>query len=672
MDAPALLSVLDCLADGVAVVNLEHRYVYLNPAAVELLGPLQHESTGPATWLQPDESTPQDPRLMPLVRALEDRLTSTLRVFVKKASVAAGRHLSVSGAPWLDAAGKLIGAVGVYVDITRSRQGEEELTRTNAFLDNIIEHVPAMIFVKDARHLRFQRFNREGECVLGMQRAELLGKSDLDLFPQDQAQAFIARDRETLEKRQLVEIPEEPIDTRHGRRWLSTRKVPVLNRKGEPEYLLGISLDITARKQAEADLQATHLDLEQRVKERTAALQRANDELKREVNDRKLAQEALRRSEEQLRQSQKLEAIGRLAGGIAHDFNNMLSAMIGYAGLLSLSLPPDAEGQQDVKQIVQAGERAAALIRQLLAFSRKQVLQPEVLDLGKLVTGMTEMLQRLLGERVQLQVEVKDGCCVLADPTQLEQVVLNLSINARDAMPRGGHLRIKVERLASPPPTAPVAAGDWVRLTVADDGVGMSAETRSHVFEPFFTTKPRGEGTGLGAATVFGAVKQSGGEVAVVSEEGRGTTFEIYLPRVEDGEGEEPRLSAMLARQQRSATVLLVEDEAMVRAATRRILASAGLEVLEAATPGEALALVEGYPGKIDLLLTDVVLPNMNGRELAQRVERLRPGLKVLFMSGYTADAFSKEELLSPDEAFLAKPFTTDALISRIDEVLGK
>ena len=665
MDAPALLSVLDCLADGVAVVNLQHRDVYLNPGAKVLLG-------ASPLYFQPDERTLQDPASMPLARALTQRVKSTLRVYVKGPTASSGRHLRISGAPWLGAAGELLGAVGVYVDVSQAKQAEDELVRANAFLDNIIEHVPAMIFVKDARHLRFQRFNREGERLLGLPRAELVGKSDLDFFPKEQAEAFLAGDRETLQRRCLVEIPEEPIDTRHGRRWLATRKVPVFDRKGEPEYLLGISLDITARKQVEEELQATHAALEERVKERTAELLRANDELKREVNDRKVAQAALRRSEEQLRQSQKLEAIGRLAGGIAHDFNNMLSAMIGYAGLLSLALPPDAEGQQDVKQILLAGERAAALIRQLLAFSRKQVMQPEVLDLSRVVTGMTEMLQRLLGERVQLQVETAPGCSVLADPTQMEQVVLNLSINARDAMPRGGHLRIKVEHLAAPPPNGPVAAGDWVRLSVTDDGVGMSAETRSHVFEPFFTTKPRGQGTGLGAATVFGAVKQSGGEVAVQSEEGRGTTFEIYLPRVEDGAGEKPRLSAMLARQQRSATVLLVEDEAMVRGATRRILASAGLEVLEAATPGEAVALVEGYPGKIDLLLTDVVLPTMNGRELAQKVEQLRPGLKVLFMSGYTDEAFSKEELLSPDEAFLAKPFTTDALVQRIDEVLSR
>ncbi len=667
MDAPALLSVLDCLSDGVAVVNTEHRYVYLNPAAIELLGPLQFEDTEPASYWLPDEVTPQNPQLMPLVRALAGERAASMRVFVKKGSMPEGKHLSISGAPWLTAGGRVIGAISVFVDVTREKHQEDEFARANAFLDNIIEHVPAMIFVKDAKELRFQRLNREGEALLGTSRADLMGKNDFDFFPKEQAEAFIARDREALERRELVVIPEEPIDTRTGPRWLSTRKVPVLGPEGNPEYLLGISVDITDRKRVERELQSTHEALERRVKERTAELERANEDLKREVNDRKLAEEALRRSEDQLRQSQKLEAIGRLAGGIAHDFNNMLSAMIGYAGLISLALPPDSQGQHDVKQIVLAGERAAALIRQLLAFSRKQVLQPVVLDVGQVVTGMRGMLQRLLGEQVELNVDATPGCRVLADPTQMEQVVLNLSINARDAMPRGGHLRISVDCSAMiDSPTAPVPPGDWVRLSVADDGVGMNQETRSHLFEPFFTTKPRGQGTGLGTATVFGVVKQSGGEVVVESELNRGTTFSIYLPRVDAAAGEELHLSTVVAEQHRAATVLLVEDEAMVRAATRRILQSSGLKVLEASTPDEAVKVCEGYPGKIDLLLTDVVLPVMNGRELSERVAKLRPGLKVLFMSGYTDDAFS-----ITNDAFLPKPFTPDTLVRRIDEVLS-
>ncbi|MDP1823731.1 MAG: PAS domain-containing protein [Archangium sp.] len=672
MDAVALLSVLDCLADGVAVVNVQHRFVYLNPAAVRLLGPLHLEGTPPVTFFRPDEVTKQDPTQMPLARGLAGEETTAFRVFMKRPDEQEGLHLTVTGAPWRNREGGLIGAVAVFSDVSALRRAELELTRAHAFLDSIVEHVAAMIFVKDAKELRFERFNRAGEELLGVSRAELLGKNDFDLFPREQAEAFTARDRQTLAGREVHDIPEEPIDTRSGRRWLSTRKVPVLDARGVAEYLLGISIDITARKQAEDDLRVAHEALEHRVAERTAQLQRTNDELQREITDRKRAEEALRRSEEQLRQSQKLEAIGRLAGGIAHDFNNMLSAMLGYAGLLSLAMPADAAGQQDVKQIVLAGERAAALIRQLLAFSRKQVLQPVVLDVGQVINGLSEMLRRLIGEQVELRVTTEGDCCVLADVTQIEQVLLNLSINARDAMPKGGHLTIAVANVLLPDARAAVSlpAGRYVRLSVSDDGVGMNEETKSRVFEPFFTTKPRGQGTGLGAATVFGIVKQSGGEVVLHSELGRGTTFELYLPHVVGVAPAQPVPLGVRRVAVGSATVLLVEDEPLVRAATARILNTAGFRVLEASTPDAALSLATRHPGGIDLLLTDVVLPEMNGRELAGRIGRQRTGVKVLFMSGYTDDAFSTTELVDPGAAFLAKPFSPERLLQRVDDVL--
>jgi two-component system, cell cycle sensor histidine kinase and response regulator CckA len=666
LQASELLSMLDSIADGIAVLNLKQRYVYLNPAALRMLGPLHVEGTVRGTFWQPDQLTPIDPTSMPLVRGLAGEETRPFRVFAKTAAMPEGRHLSLSGGPWFNLEGEVIGAVEVFTDVTGMKTSEDEVTRTQSFLNSIIEHVPAMIFVKDAKELRFERLNRAGEELLGRSREELLGKNDFDFFPPEQAEAFVKRDRETLAGHEVVNIAQEPIDVQSGRRWLSTRKVPVHDAQGKPEYLLGISLDITARKQAETELQAAHDLLERRVAERTAQLQSANDELQREIADRKRAEEALRLSEEQLQQSQKLEAVGRLAGGIAHDFNNMLSAMLGYAGLLALSLPPDAEGQQDVKQIVLAGERAAALIRQLLAFSRKQVLSPKVLDLGEVVTGMSEMLRRLIGERVELQVDAGIGTgCVMADVTQLEQVLLNLSINARDAMPNGGHLRIGISNVNLPDPTlraVALAPGPYVRLRVSDDGVGMNEETRKRVFEPFFTTKPRGQGTGLGAATVFGIVTQSGGDVLVESEVGKGTTFDIYLPKVNGVASEAPMLSEVLRKQKRSATVLLVEDEPMVRSATSRVLISAGLRVLEASSPEVALALCRERPERIDLLLTDVVLPTVNGRELADQINQLRPNVRVLFMSGYSDDA--------KGGAFLAKPFTPDTLIRRLDEVL--
>ncbi|MDP2274376.1 MAG: PAS domain-containing protein [Archangium sp.] len=675
MPAAELLSMLDSIVDGVAVLSLKQRYVYLNPAAIALLGPLHLEGAPPVSYLQPDEQTRVEPSSMPLVRGLSGEETAPFRVFVKNPSTAQGRHLSLSGGPWFNSKGEILGAVEVLSDVTSCKQVEDEARRALDFLDNIIEHVPAMIFVKDARELRFERFNRAGEELLGLPREALMGKNDYDFFPRAQADSFIKRDREALAGRAMVEIPEEPIDLKAGRRWLSTRKVPVLDSKGNPEFLLGISVDITARKAAQLELETAHALLEQRVAERTAQLQRANAELQKEIAERKRAEEALLLSQEQLQQSQKLEAVGRLAGGIAHDFNNMLSAMLGYAGLVALSLPPDAEAQQDVKQIVLAGERAAALIRQLLAFSRKQVLQPTVLDVGHVVSGMTEMLRRLLGERVELQVEVEPGtCCVMADATQMEQVLLNLSINARDAMPNGGHLKIAIGPVSLPDerlPPVPLKPGDYVRLTVSDDGVGMNEETKQRVFEPFFTTKPRGQGTGLGAATVFGVVTQSGGDVRVESEVGRGTTFEIYLPRVEGRVDEPPALSEVLRAQKRTATVLLVEDEPMVRAATARILTSAGIKVLEANTPDGALSIASESMDTIDLLLTDVVLPTMNGRELADNILLLRPRMRVLFMSGYAEEAVLRDQLVATGAAFLPKPFSPDTLVRRIDEVLN-
>ena len=665
---------LDSLGDGVAVLNTRQRYIYLNPSAIRLLGPLHELGTPPGEFLHPEDRTSVKPELMPLMRGLQGETTKTLRVFARNPSIPEGRHLSLSGGPWFSHSGELLGAVEVFTDITSLKQVEESERRAHTFLDNIIEHVPAMIFVKEAKELRFQRLNRAGEELLGMKREQLLGKNDFDFFPEEQAKFFVERDRQTLSGREVIDIPEEPIDVKGQRRWLSTRKVPVFNVRGEPEYLLGISVDISGRKVAESELQKAHDELELRVAERTAQLQQANDELQKEIADRKRAEEALRLSEEQLQQSQKLEAVGRLAGGIAHDFNNMLSAMLGYAGLLALSLPPDAEGQEDVKQIVLAGERAAALIRQLLAFSRKQVLLPVVLDVGQVVKGMSEMLRRLLGERVELQVEVPPGtCCVLADATQIEQVLLNLSINARDAMPHGGHLRIALSNVELPDPSLPAVAlapGPYVRMRVSDDGVGMSEDTKKRVFEPFFTTKPRGQGTGLGAATVFGIVTQSGGDVLVESELGKGSTFDIFLPKVNGEANEPPTLSEGLRTRKRSATVLLVEDEPLVRSATSRVLASAGLEVLEARTPEEALKLCTERAGEIDLLLTDVVLPIMNGRELSDRLTKLRPKMRVLFMSGYTDDAFSADQKLDVSGAFLAKPFTPDSLVKRIDEVL--
>ena len=388
---------------------------------------------------------------------------------------------------------------------------------------------------------------------------------------------------------------------------------------------------------------------------------------------------AQRHLEEQLRQSQKMEAVGQLAGGIAHDFNNLLTAILGSTQLLLHNIPPGDPRREDAEEIKLAGLRAAELTRQLLAFSRRQVLAPKVLDLNAVVANIDRMLRRLLGEDIELVTSLAPGAGgVNADPGQLEQVLLNLAVNARDAMPTGGRLSIEtarftlheehVERRHRLPP------GDYACLVVTDTGVGMDDATQAHLFEPFFTTKEVGKGTGLGLATVYGIVKQSGGYIWVYSEPGRGTTVKVYLPRVRGATepAAPPPHPAAPPREVRGGheTVLLVEDAAPVRALARRSLEACGYRVLDASDGPTALELSARHGEAIDLLVTDVVMPGMSGRELAERLAPARPGMKVLYTSGYTDDAMVRQGVLNAGVAFLQKPFVPDSLARKVREVL--
>jgi two-component system cell cycle sensor histidine kinase/response regulator CckA len=378
--------------------------------------------------------------------------------------------------------------------------------------------------------------------------------------------------------------------------------------------------------------------------------------------------------ETQLRQAQKMEAVGRLAGGIAHDFNNLLTAILGSSDLL-LETMTRPEERDDVEEIRKAAKRAADLTRQLLAFSRQQVLAPQVLDLNALVTDLEKLLRRLIGEHVELHtVLAGDLGAVRADPGQLEQVIVNLAVNARDAMPGGGQLTIETANAELDDKYADEhfsgQAGSYVLLAVSDTGTGMDEATKSHIFEPFFTTKEVGKGTGLGLATVYGVVKQSGGYVWVYSEPGHGSSFKVYLPRVAEAPAPAklgPPPTSLLGG---SETILLVEDDETVRLLTRRMLQGRGHTVLLATRGDEALRLVEGHSGVIDLLVTDVVMPGMSGRDLADRVLKLRRGIKVLFLSGYTDDAIVRYGMLEPGVAFLQKPYTPDSLLRKVREVL--
>jgi signal transduction histidine kinase len=402
------------------------------------------------------------------------------------------------------------------------------------------------------------------------------------------------------------------------------------------------------------ELEVYSQTLESRVEERTRELSQAQD---------------------QLRQAQKMEAVGRLAGGVAHDFNNLLTAITGYSDLLMSDLAEGDPRRADLEQIKHAADRAAGLTRQLLAFSRRQVLQPRVLDLNVVITDVEKMLRRVIGEDIDL-VTIPGSALgrVKADPGQLDQVILNLAVNARDAMPEGGKLTIETANVELDGAYAlrhiAVRPGPYVMLAVSDTGCGMDAEILARLFEPFFTTKEVGKGTGLGLATVYGIVTQSGGSISVYSEPGRGTTFKMYLPRVKEAVETRVVVASPDTPVRGSETILVVEDEEAVRSLARLVLERKGYTVLEARHGTEALRVSERHEGPIALVLTDLVMPGLGGRELAGRLATVRPDTKVLYMSGYTDNAIVHQGVLDAGAAFLSKPFTPDALARKVREVL--
>jgi len=498
------------------------------------------------------------------------------------------------------------------------------------FLRSIIDNLPLMVFVKDAAELRFELVNRAGEELLGHRRADLIGRTDHDFFTKEQADFFQAKDRETLASTGPIDVSEEPISTLDGIRWLRTVKLAIRDDAGAARYLLGISEDITVKRQLE----------------------------------------------DKLRQAQKMDWIGKVAAGIAHDFNNVLSVIITCAEVAMDALQAGDPVRDEVAEIAHAGSRAAELTRQLLAFTRAQALPVRSVDLNQVITGMEKMLRRLLEESIQVTTALEAASWpVSADPSALEQVLMNLVVNARDAMPQGGRVTIETanveidEGFAQGHPGA--TPGPHVMLAVSDTGTGMDKATLARVFEPFFTTKPLGAGTGLGLWNVYGIVRQLGGTVWVYSEVGAGTIFKVYLPRARSGPSHD-RASVPPAMAKRgSETVLVVEDEEQVLRVVSGVLRRCGYEVLGANSPAEALLLSEQHPGEIDLLLSDVIMPLLNGQQLANRLRRTRPGMKVAFMSGYTANAIDGQQLLAPGFVLIQKPFSTSTLLQKIREALG-
>jgi two-component system cell cycle sensor histidine kinase/response regulator CckA len=472
--------------------------------------------------------------------------------------------------------------------------------------------------------------NRRAEMITGCPQAELVGRSMFSLLPEAAAREAQARLSDARAGADISPFFEAELIRKDGAHVLLEVHVTSILKDGHPVARLGVARDITER----------------------------------------------RNLEDQLRQAQKMEGIGRLAAGVAHDFNNLLTAIGGRCYLVLNALTSENPIRREIEIIQDAAERAAKLTHQLLAFSRKQILEPRVLDLNTIVTGIEPLLQRMIREDIEIATALDPAAGrVKADVGQIEQVLLNLGVNASDAMPHGGRLTLATGDVtldeAYARTHAEVEPGPHVVLSVSDTGHGMTPEVQARIFEPFFTTKEVGKGTGLGLATVYGIAKQSGGHITVYSELGHGTVFKLYLPRVEEAPGiAEPERPMEIARHG-SETVLLVEDDEALRTLAREILSIQGYTVLDATTPSEALRLAEAHPGPIHILLTDVVMPQMNGRQVADHLLAARPGLKVLFMSGYTDAAIVQHGVLQPGTHFLQKPFTPDGLSRKVREVLG-
>jgi signal transduction histidine kinase/CheY-like chemotaxis protein len=428
--------------------------------------------------------------------------------------------------------------------------------------------------------------------------------------------------------------------------------------------ILEINTDISQQKAAEDRLRELNQELEQRVIERTTELRSSNEQLREEIERRKAL-------EEQLLQSQKMEAIGQLAGGVAHDFNNLLTIIVGHGRLLQEALTPDGQEQERMTQLLGAADRAAGLVNQLLAFSRRQIAQPRPLNLNAIVAKAEMMLHRILGEEIQLVTTLSPELVnTKVDPVQIEQVLLNLIINAKDAMPSGGRITIETGNIEFDAGYAGLPPGRYVMLSVSDTGIGMDAALQSRIFEPFFTTKGPGKGTGLGLSTVYGIVKQNRGEISVQSVPGLGSTFRVCLPEFSEvpelAEPAEPRARAIRGTE----TILLVEDETDVRKLARDILTGQGYTVLECAGGKEALDCCANYRGPINLVLTDVVMPGMTGGQLGENLRQRYPTIKVLYMTGYAEDDVVHHGLIDPMLALVHKPFTPRALTEKVRQML--
>ncbi len=614
-----LTGIIESASDAVIVVEEDRRVSLFNPAAERMFGcPAAAAHGRPlAEFIPADDPTDGG----------AEAVAVTLRLRVGRIGVRADGTpfpLDATVSPG-QASGRKFHTV-VARDVTERHQAEEALRRSEKLLRRAegLAHVAGWTF--DVARAVYATSD-EGRRIYGFETATHPADEWIGRVHPDDRLGVDAAIREALAGNRF-EI-EHRLVVGDRLKWVSVRAEPHTDADGRVACLIGVTQDITDRHQLET----------------------------------------------QLRHSQKMEAVGQLAGGVAHDFNNLLTVINGYCDLLLEELTPGSSARESVAEILRAGERSAALTRQLLAFSRKAVVTPLVLDLNAVVTGTQKLLRPLIGENVRLTTSLApDLGAVRADLGQIEQVLVNLAVNARDAMPTGGRLTIETRNVvleAGDARSHPDAqAGPHVLLAVADTGVGMSADVMARIFEPFFTTKGPGQGTGLGLATVYGIVKQSGGHVTVESVAGGGTTFKVYLPRAER-ETDGPTVRKAAASPNRGTeTVLLVEDDEAVRTLTGQILTTFGYTVHEAADGVEAARLADGLVGRLHLLITDVVMPGAGGREVAERVTQRHPAAKVLFVSGYTDDAVVRQGVLHQGVHFLQKPYSASVLAAKVRAVL--
>jgi PAS domain S-box-containing protein len=567
------------------------------------------------------------------------------------------RWIEASGRAELDAQGRAIRFPGVLMDIESRRAAEVERDRVSALLHTFTAAVPGVVYAKDLQG-RMLVANQGTSDLIGKPPSFYLGKTDLEfLADADQARQIMDNDQRIMASGRQEQF-EEPVNMPNGSAatWLSV-KAPLFDAQGKVIGLIGSSVDVTDRKNAELALRELNHTLEDRI---AAA-----------ISEREAAEAALR-------QSQKMEAVGQLTGGIAHDFNNLLAAISGSHELIGLRLRQgrhaDIERYLAIAQ--SATERAAALTHRLLAFSRRQTLAPVPTQVNALIDGLEQLISRSVGPSIEVERGFsEDLWTALIDPAQLENALLNLCINARDAMPDGGRILIETanKRITSPPGVdSALVAGEYLSICVTDTGTGMSPEVAAKAFEPFFTTKPVGAGTGLGLSMIYGFARQSGGEAQLHSEEGKGTTVCIYLPRqrVETERSDVALPPAGAPRAARGETILVVDDEASVRAIVTEVLANEGYSVLEAADGKTGLRLLQSR-ARIDLLVSDVGLPGgMNGRQLADSGRQARPGLPVLFMTGYAQGSVLEHSHLEPGTQVLTKPFTLEALMAQVSDLI--